>query len=283
MRKQRILSILLVPGQVIVTLPFHPARPLDFGTRFTNERYANPPLPMRLVRCGTWIWLAASTLRSVTDKRPSSTDSVERDVFQRVWTNDTFSDALTDKVIAAYAKKRKPPKLLRRQGARTGKSLLKQFGVLSKRSSAQKNDGAVLWLPVTGSLSDATVDALEQEARRKGDHYVSLTKSLFDRIRMGARRVWLLDLQGRAKDRRLRFRDVIDHKELPTESEGRYFAILARIRRHIPLTRGNKKRLKDLRLVRRVDSLACEPQTLRPGANSKVAKLLALSQPVGKR
>ena len=216
----------------------------------------------------------------VSDSLRSSTDSVERDAFRRLW-DDAYPDALTDSVIAYYSKVRRPPRFLRENGTRAGKSLLQKFGKLAARVPPPRDDGSVLWFPADESMADSTLKALDDEPGGKGkDYFLGLqSKSTFNRIQKGTRQVWLLDLLGRPKNRTLQFRRVIREVEMPTEDDGRYFAILGPVVRRILLTKANRSALKKMGVVKRVDSLASEVQTLRPGVKSRVAKLFALSAP----
>lgn len=220
----------------------------------------------------------------ITEKLGSSTDSIERDVFRHLWA-DGYPDAMTEEVIAAYEKRWKTPRFLREDGPRAGKSLLAQFGQRAVRTSAPTQDGSVLWFPIEGSLTEATVEALKAEGGGLRSDFIGFpSKGTFERIRKGTRQIWLLDLRGRPGDRTLELWRVIGEPlERPTESDGRYFAILDPERREIPLTEGNRKALKEMGLVRRVDSLAATVRTLRPGAQSMVSRLLELSRPKSQR
>jgi HKD family nuclease len=213
----------------------------------------------------------------VTEKLRSSTDAVERDAFRRLWA-DAYPDSLTDKVIAAYNKIRKPPRFLDRNGTRPGKSLLNQFGRRASKTTTPKADGSALWFPIVGTFSEATEEALEAEAGKAADVVGLASKGLFDRIKNGTRLLWQLDRRGRPKKRSLQLGRVIRELEMPTENDGRYFAVLSPVLRRIQLTKANKQTLKSLGLVRRVDSLECDPKTLRPGVRSKLALLHAMSK-----
>lgn len=217
----------------------------------------------------------------VADKLASSAASAEADVFRRLWA-DAYPDALTDAVVAAYSATRKPPHFQPRQGARFGKTLLQKFGRRSQKASKPADDGTTLWFPVFGTLSEETAATLVQEAGTdpgKSEPIGLGAKAPFDRIKNGARRVWVLDLRGRPQDRNLHLHDVLREVEMPTERDGRYFAVLSRPRRSIDLRKkGNRLRLKALGLVRRVDSLNSDTITLRRGTGGKATALLQMSR-----
>jgi len=221
----------------------------------------------------------------LTDKVRSSTASVERDAFRRLWA-DAYPDSLTEKVIEAYARQWTSPRFLIKRGTSPAKSLLKLFGRQAAKTSAPKDDGSVLWFPVHGTLSDATEEALNEEAVGENSRdFIGLSsKAVFTRIQKGTRQVWTLDLRGRPKDRSLVLHRIIREVEMLTEGDGRYFAILAPVSRSISLKkRSNREALKELGLVHRIDSLASDERTLRPGAQGTAARLVALSTPIKRR
>lgn len=218
----------------------------------------------------------------VTDKVRSSTASVERDAFRRLWA-DAYPDTLTAKVIDAYARGWKSPHPFIKKGALPGKSLRDLFGKQAAMTSAPKDDGSVLWVPIRGTMSDVTEEALNAEAVGvKSCDFIGLNrKAAFTRIQNGTRQVWTLDLRGQPKERSLVLHRIIREVEMPTENDGRYFAILAPASRNISLKkRSNREALKELGLVHRIDSLASSGRTLKPGAQGIAAKLVELSTPI---
>lgn len=221
---------------------------------------------------------AGELVAEITDKTESSTERAESDAFRRLW-EDAYPDTFTDKVIAAYAKTWKPPQHFPTQGPRSSKRLLKLFGALAARASKSPDDGSVLWFPTNATVSSKTVEALKRETGGASS-FVGLgsRRATFERVQAGTRHIWILDLEERPKDRTLEFHQVLREIELPTEHDGRYFAVLSPVKRVVRLTRRNRQRLKELGLVRRVDSLASGERILRAGANSKAAAVWALSQ-----
>ncbi|WNG28389.1 hypothetical protein F0U62_33560 [Cystobacter fuscus] len=218
----------------------------------------------------------------ITDKIHSSTASAERDAFRRLWV-DAYPDDLTAKVINAYAREWKSPRLFIKKGVLPGQRLQARFGKQAAKNSAPKDDGSVLWLPVRGTISDETEDALNAEAAgEKSCNFIGLNrKEAFTRIQNGTRHVWLLDLRGQPADRNLVFHRIIREVEMLTEDDGRYFAILAPASRSISLKkRSNREALKKLGLVHRLDSLASKRRTLKPGAQGIAAKLVEMSTPI---
>ena len=217
-------------------------------------------------------------IAEVSDKPRAPFASTERDAFRRLW-DDGYPDEQTDEVIAKYSKGWKPKSFVGGSNA-TGVKLLRRFGRLAKKKSAPVDDGTVFWFPVSGTLSSATVAALEKEAPGANGEFVGLDfKSTFERIIKGTRQMWVLDLRGKPKDRSLLFYHVIRPVEMPTDDDGRYFAILTKSLRRIHLTRKNKLALRELGLVNRVDSLSSDKRVLRSGRNTMAAKLIALSKP----
>ena len=213
----------------------------------------------------------------VTDGLTSQTASGERDAFRRLW-EDAYPDRMTDRVIAAYGADWKPPRFVTERGPRRGKSLLERFGGESKKIPAAIDDGTVLWFPTHRTLSESTVEALEAEGGGRATYFLGLgSKSTFDRIQKGTRHLWWLDFRGGPKHRTLEYQQVLREVELATEDDGRYFAILAKPIRKISLNKRNRVKLRELGLVKNVNSLSTTEQTLRAGANSKAAKVMALS------
>lgn len=221
---------------------------------------------------------AGELVAEITDKAESSTDRTESDAFRRLW-EDAYPDTFTDEVIAAYAKSWKPPRHFPTEGPRSSKKLLKLFGASAARASKPLDDGSVLWFPTDATVSSQTVEALKRETGG-ASRFVGLgsRRSTFERVQAGTRHIWILDLEERPKDRTLEFHQILREVELPTEQDGRYFAVLTPVRRVVRLTKKNRQRLKELGLVRRVDSLASGERTLRTGTNSKAAAVWALSQ-----
>lgn len=155
----------------------------------------------------------------VADKSSSASASAEEDAFRRLWA-DAYPDTLTDSVLAAYSKTRKPPHFEPSQGARFGKTLLEKFGRRARTAEKQVDDGTTLWFPVHGTLSKGTAAALAQEVgvqASKSDAIGLGDKTTFNRIKNGARKVWVLDLRGRPDDRNLRLHDVLREVEMPTD------------------------------------------------------------------
>lgn len=218
----------------------------------------------------------------VSDKPRAPFASTERDAFRRLW-NEGYPDEMTDEVIAAYSKGWKPNSFV--GGGKTGGSkLLRLFGKLAKKNSAPDDDGTVLWFPVHGTLSSATMEALSKETPEAKVEFLGLgSKSKSERIKRGTRKVWLLDLRGKPRDRSLEFHHVIRSVEMPTDDDGRYFAILTKPLRRIYLNKKNKLALRDLELVNRVDSLSSHERLLRAGSNTKAAALIALSKPLRRK
>ena len=222
----------------------------------------------------------------VTDKASSPSASAEEDAFRRLWA-DAYPDALTDSVLAAYSHTRKPPHFEPQKGAKFGKTLLQKFGRRARAGVKPLDDGTTLWFPVYGTLSEGTAAALAQEVgvqASKSDAIGLGNKSTFNRIKNGARKVWVLDLRGRPTDRSLCLHDVLREVEMPTDRDGRYFAVLSLARRTIALgKKANRVNLKALGLVRRIDSLASDSATLRRGTDGKAVALLGMSSPQGRK
>jgi HKD family nuclease len=216
----------------------------------------------------------------VTEKPRSSFASVERDSFRHLW-DAGFPDDLTAEVISAYSRMPRPTfSGLNNEGERYGKSLLERFGK-RLRAAEPKDDGSTLWLYINGTLSTATESALYAQAagERKPD-FVSLTaRKWLERVNDGARRLWVLDVRGKSSARKLELYQVVRVLEMPTPSDGRYFAILRPPARKIGLGRNNRQALKDIGLVDRIDSLASQNRSLSKG---KIAKLLELSTAIKK-
>ena len=213
----------------------------------------------------------------VSDQNRSLFASAERDAFRRLW-QDAYPEELTDEIIKAYAVGWKPARALMERGSRPGRKLFRRFGQRAAATSAPKDDGSVLWFPTFGTLSDPTVDALER-MDPAGKEFLGLgSKTIFERVKRGTRQTWLLDLRGRPKDRSLGLYSILREVELPTDDDGRYFAILSRPRRRILLKENARRALKALKLVARIDSLTSSSKVLRPGKASVAARLQALSQ-----
>ncbi|RKH32460.1 hypothetical protein D7Y13_08895 [Corallococcus praedator] len=218
----------------------------------------------------------------VTDKLQSRTASGERDAFRRAW-EDAYPERLTDEVIAAYRAKRKSPQIIFDKASRLGKSLFKEFGQDSNRAPDLVGDGTVLWFPIYGTLSQATVRALEAEGVGRAEEVIGISsKRTFDRIQLGTRHLWVMDLRGRPKDRTLKFQRILREVELATEHDGRYFAIVSSPRRTIRLNMTNRRRLRELGLVNRIDSLSCTERILRAGASSVASALMDMSVAEGR-
>jgi len=218
----------------------------------------------------------------VADKPKSLFASHERDVFRHLW-EDTYPDELTDKIIAEYKRAWNPPKR-RDSWDRAAESLLKKFG---KQANAVvgtvKTDGSALWVPASGNLSEATVAALNRESppsQVRLDFQGLGEKGLYERVRSGTREVWSLDLRGGPENRTLMHHRVLREVELPTEHDGRYFLVMAPADMKINLAnRTNRERLRELGLVKRIDSLSSTTKVLRSGV---LAKLRAMAKPCGK-
>jgi hypothetical protein len=179
-------------------------------------------------------------------------------------------------VIDVYAKGWKPPSYLTDAGRRPGKLLLEKFGSAATKVSKPPDDGTVLWLPVEGSITEATSNAVLAEAGKKSGEVLAVGyKSTFDRIKNGTRSIWCLDIRGGPRHRKVTLHRVLREVLLPTDDD-MYFAVVGKAERSIRLTLANKQVLKGLGLVQRIDSLRSNVKILRAG---KAAKLMALAVP----